>query len=351
MLNKIIINNMLIYIVGISFGMPTSLPSSMPTTLPSSMPIFDQSFVPTGVPTIEPTGFPTINPTGFPTINPTGFPTINPTVDPTSQPSLEPSLEPIGVTVISFPASIEYTGITVALWNENIDENNDVACAATTKVLNIPKSGCQVTGLIDSNNRRVLQNRQLSIRELSISGVIVTTQLTVPIKNNESNSTYNILTTKLQQSIDDGSFTSAVINSATEIGSITLQAVSVPIQIVVVEPYVELSYSVAPSVEPSLSPSVAPSSKQKQNHEEVKITDKPIFIAVYISIFVFVVIVLYLVRQIRAKREAKREFIKSTFINDMSNEIITKLENALENLSENQDDHLEIVLFENTAQL
>ena len=35
----------------------------------------------------------------------------------------------------------------------------------------------------------------------------------------------------------------------------------------------------------------------------------------------------------------------------MSNEIITKLENALENLSENQDDHLEIVLFENTAQL
>jgi hypothetical protein len=315
----------------------------MQTTLPSSMPIFDQSFVPTGVPTIEPTG--------FPTINPTGFPTINPTVDPTSQPSLEPSLEPIGVTVISFPASIEYTGITVALWNENIDENNDVACAATTKVLNIPKSGCQVTGLIDSNNRRVLQNRQLSIRELSISGVIVTTQLTVPIKNNESNSTYNILTTKLQQSIDDGSFTSAVINSATEIGSITLQAVSVPIQIVVVEPYVELSYSVAPSVEPSLSPSVAPSSKQKQNHEEVKITDKPIFIAVYISIFVFVVIVLYLVRQIRAKREAKREFIKSTFINDMSNEIITKLENALENLSENQDDHLEIVLFENTAQL
>jgi hypothetical protein len=330
----------------------------MPTSLPSSMPTFDQTFVPT----IEPTGFPTINPTGFPTINPTGFPTVDPTIDPTINPTVDPTIKyitifptsqpslyptyvniPIGASVISFPASIEYAGITVALWNENIDENNDVACTATTKVLNIPKSGCQVTGLIDSNIRRVLQNRQLSIRELSISGVIVTTQLTVPIKNNESNSTYNILTNKLQQSIDDESFTSAVINSATEIGSITLQAVSVPIQIVVVEPYVELSYTAAPSAAPSLKP--------KQNHEEVKITDKPIFIAVYISIFVFVVIVLYLVRQIRVKREAKREFIKSTFINDMSNVIVTKLENALESRSENQEEHLEIVLFENTAQL
>ena len=362
MLNKIIINNMLIYnmlinliyIVTISFAMPTTLPSSMPTTLPSSMPSFIHTFVPTGnpsfVPTIEPTGFPTINPTGFPTINPT-VETI--TVYPTSIPSLSPSLSPtflqipIGTNVISFPASIEYTGITVSLWNENKDENNDIACTATTKVLNIPKSGCQVSGLVDSNIRRHLIDYKL--RELSISGVIVTTQLTVPIKNNETNSTYNILTNKLQQSVDDGSFTSAVINSAIETGSIILQTVTVPIQQIIVEPYIELSYTASPSLSPSLSPSFQPTNKNIHKIENIK--DKPIFIAVYISIFVFVVIVLYLARQIRVKRLAKREFVRNAFITDMSSAIVTKLEDALENNSETQEDHLEIVLFEDTAQL
>ena len=49
--------------------------------------------------------------------------------------------------------------------------------------------------------------------------------------------------------------------------------------------------------------------------------------------------------------KAEGEFVRNAFITDMSSAIVTKLEDALESRSENQDDHVEIVLFEDTAQL
>ena len=239
--------------------------------------------------------------------------------------------------------SVGYSGITISLWNENINENNDIACTATTKILNMPKSGCQVTGLVDSNFRRFLIDNPT--RKLSNIGVIVTTQLTVPIKNNESNSTYSILTNKLQQSVDDGSFTSSVVNSAIESGSIILQSVVVPVQVIIVEPYVELAYTTSPTSQPSGQPRIVKEDKK------INLLEKPGFIAMYICIFIFVCIVLCIARQIRAKRLEKRKFVINTLLNDMSNKIITKLENALETNNEAQANHFEIVLFENTAEL
>ena len=403
MLNKIIINIMLIFLssTAISLGNPTTLPSSMPTTLPSSMPsnlpsLLPSTFFPTGGPTAEPTGFPTITPTSYfitdcptlapsaspsfspsasptlapsftpsftptfepsfsptlapsfiPTFEPSFIPTFEPSFTPTFEPSFTPTFEPssvyipIGTEVISFPASIKYSGITVSIWNENIDENNDVACTATTNILNIPKSGCQVTGLTDSNVRRILIDNHL--RRLLNSGVIVTTQITAPIKNNESNSTYNILTNTLQQSVDDGSFTSALIVSAIATGSIILQSVTVPTQVVVAEPYIELSYTASPSFSPSFKP----------KHQTEDITDKPVFIVVYISITIFVVIVLYLVRQIRTKRLLKRDYNRNEFISNMSTAIVTKLADALDSFPDDNkvNEQFEIEIFENTAQL
>jgi hypothetical protein len=403
MLNKIIINIMLIFLssTAIALGNPTTLPSSMPTTLPSSMPttlpsLLPSTFFPTGGPTAEPTGFPTITPTSYfitdcptlapsfsptlapsftptfepsfiptfepsftptfapsfiPTFEPSFIPTFEPSFIPTFEPSFTPTFEPssvyipIGTEVISFPASIKYSGISVSIWNENIDENNDVACTATTNILNIPKSGCQVTGLTDSNVRRILIDNHL--RRLLNSGVIVTTQITAPIKNNESNSTYNILTNTLQQSVDDGSFTSALIVSAIATGSIILQSVTVPTQVVVAEPYIELSYTASPSFSPSFSPSLKP------KHQTEDVTDKPVFIVVYISITIFVVIVLYLVRQIRTKRLLKRDYNRNEFISNMSTAIVTKLEDALVSFPDDNkvNEQFEIEIFENTAQL
>lgn len=352
MLNKIIKKNLLIslmYITALSFGINDNLPTSMPTTLPTSMPSFMNINEPTGYPTIEPTGFPTIEPTRFPTIEPSIKPTIEPSIKPSLEPTFNPSLEPtfidipIGSTVISFPVSVGYSGITLSLWNENINENNDIACTATTKILNIPKSGCQVTGLVENQFRRFLIDYPM--RKLSNIGVIVTTQLTVPIKNNESNSTYNMLTNKLQQSVDDGSFTSSVVNSAVESGSIILQSVVVPVQIIIVEPYIELAYTSSPSSQPSEQPIII---KKDKN---INLLEKPGFIAMYVCIFIFVCIVLSIARQIRAKRIEKQKFVINTLLNDMSNKIITKLENTLETTNEDKDNHFEIVLFENTAEL
>lgn len=144
---------------------------------------------------------------------------------PTSMPSAAPSAAitdiPVGDSVVVFPVSLGYDGIDASTWNANKATNDATACAATTNTLNLPKSACTVTGVVDKSRRRLFQGVTL----LTTPSVTVTTDLSAPGSNANVATTY---VSTLNTAISSGAFQQSVQQAATTQGATTLQSVSIP---------------------------------------------------------------------------------------------------------------------------
>lgn len=177
-------------------------------------------------PTSMPTSLPTIVPTSMPSAGPGGN---NPTYMPTFAPSREPTQAltdiPVGTAVVVFGVKLGYDGVDLSTWNANLATNNEVACAATTSTLNLPKSSCTVTDVVDTSTRRFLTATGF-LRMLSTNpSVDVTTELSAPGSSTTDATSY---VNTLNTAVASGSFQESVRTAATTKGATTLTVVTVP---------------------------------------------------------------------------------------------------------------------------